>query len=135
MRIYDIISKKRNGSELTQEEMDYWVTGFTKEIIPDYQVSALLMAVFFQGLTPRETVFLTEAMSNSGERSDLSSLPGIKADKHSTGGVGDKTTLILAPILASLGITVAKLSGRGLGYTGGTLDKLESIPGFRTIYQ
>lgn len=131
MRMYDIINKKKNGGELTREEMSFWVNGFTQEIIPDYQVAALLMAVFFQGLSIEETGFLTESMINSGETIDLSALPGIKGDKHSTGGVGDKTTLVLTPLLASAGITVAKMSGRGLGHTGGTLDKLESIPGFR----
>ncbi|MEL7567820.1 MAG: pyrimidine-nucleoside phosphorylase [Dehalobacterium sp.] len=131
MRMYDIINKKKNGGELSKEEMSYWVNGFTEETIPDYQVAALLMAIFFQGLTIKETSYLTGAMINSGETLDLSNLPGIKGDKHSTGGVGDKTTLILAPLLASLGITMAKMSGRGLGHTGGTLDKLESIPGFR----
>jgi len=131
MRMYDIINKKKNRGELSKEEMSYWVNGFTKGLIPDYQVAALLMAVFFQGLSIKETSYLTEAMINSGETIDLSNLPGIKGDKHSTGGVGDKTTLVLAPLLASLGITMAKMSGRGLGHTGGTLDKLESIPGFR----
>lgn len=131
MRMYDIIAKKKNGGALTPAEMSFWVQGFVRDTIPDYQVAALLMAIFFQGLSLEETSFLTETMIHSGETVDLSPLPGIKADKHSTGGVGDKTTLILAPLLASMGITVAKMSGRGLGHTGGTLDKLESIPGFR----
>lgn len=130
MRMYDIINKKKNGKELTKDEMSFWVNGFTNDLIPDYQAAALLMAIYFQGLSIEETGFLTEAMINTGETVDLNSLTGIKADKHSTGGVGDKTSLVLAPLLASAGISMAKMSGRGLGHTGGTLDKLESIPGF-----
>ena len=132
MRMYDIIHKKREGFELSDEEIAFFVEGFTKGEIPDYQAAALCMAVFFRGMTGRETVKLTECMADSGDRMDLSRFGDLTADKHSTGGVGDKTTLIVAPIVASLGGKVAKMSGRGLGHTGGTVDKLESIPGFRT---
>jgi pyrimidine-nucleoside phosphorylase len=132
MRTYDIILKKRNGNKLTKEEIAYFINSYTKGDIPDYQISALLMAVYFQGMDDEETANLTEAMINSGEVYDLSSIPGKKTDKHSTGGVGDKVSIILAPLVASAGVAVPMMSGRGLGHTGGTLDKLGSIPGFRT---
>ncbi|HAZ0974287.1 TPA: pyrimidine-nucleoside phosphorylase [Enterococcus faecium] len=131
MRMVDLIEKKRDGNELSKEEIEYIVTNYTNGKIPDYQVSALLMAIFYQDMTNEEITNLTLAIANSGDVIDLSSLEGIKVDKHSTGGVGDTSTLILAPLVASVGVTVAKMSGRGLGYTGGTLDKLEAIPGFQ----
>ncbi|MDA3974280.1 pyrimidine-nucleoside phosphorylase [Enterococcus thailandicus] len=131
MRMVDLIEKKRDGKTLTKNEIDYIITNYTNNQIPDYQLSALLMAIFYQDMTDEEITNMTLAMANSGDVIDLSSLNGIKVDKHSTGGVGDTTTLILAPLVASVGVTVAKMSGRGLGYTGGTLDKLEAIPGFK----
>ncbi len=132
MRTVDLIHRKREGEELSAEEIQYLVDGYTRGDIPDYQMSAFLMAVYFSGMSDREVSALTEAMTNSGSPVDLASIPGVKVDKHSTGGVGDKTSLIAAPIAAAAGVIVPMISGRGLGHTGGTLDKLESIPGFRT---
>ncbi|MBO7514533.1 MAG: pyrimidine-nucleoside phosphorylase [Lachnospiraceae bacterium] len=132
MRMPDVIAKKKNGKRLTNEEIDFVVRGYVAGEIPDYQMSAFLMAVCFCGMTRPEVSHLTKAMAASGDQVDLRMIPGFKADKHSTGGVGDKTTLIVAPLVASLGVKVAKMSGRGLGHTGGTIDKLESIPGFST---
>jgi pyrimidine-nucleoside phosphorylase len=132
MRTLDLIQRKRDGEELSAEEISYLIEGYTQSGIPDYQMAAFLMAVYFAGMTDREVSTLTDIMIASGERVDLSDLPGIKVDKHSTGGVGDKTSLIAAPIAAAAGVMVPMISGRGLGHTGGTLDKLEAIPGFRT---
>lgn len=132
MRMYDMIEKKKQGQTLSREEIQYVVMGYTKGEIPDYQMAAFLMAVYFQGMNDQETVDLTMAMAESGDQLDLSKIHGIKVDKHSTGGVGDKTSLIIGPMLACLGIPVAKMSGRGLGHTGGTIDKLESFTGFST---
>lgn len=132
MRMYDIIHKKRNGGELSEQEIKFFVNGYTDGSIPDYQASALCMAIYFRGMSADETAALTLAMADSGDRIDLSGIDGFTVDKHSTGGVGDKTSLIVAPIVAANGGKVAKMSGRGLGHTGGTVDKLESIPGFRT---
>ena len=132
MSMYEIIRKKRDGAVLTKEELDFWIKGCVSGDIPDYQTSALLMAAFIRGLDKNETADLTYSMLHSGEVVNLHDISGVKVDKHSTGGVGDKTTLIVAPIAAAAGLKVAKMSGRGLGFTGGTIDKLESIPGFRT---
>ena len=128
----DIIYKKREGGKLSKDEIEYFIKGYVAGDIPDYQASALLMAIFFRGLDREETFRLTNAMRYSGDTIDLSSIKGVKVDKHSTGGVGDKTTLIVAPLASACGVPIAKMSGRGLGFTGGTVDKMESIPGFRT---
>jgi len=135
MRAYDIILKKRNGLQNSSEELKFLIEGYVKGEVPDYQVSAWLMAVYFNHLTPEERFDMTKIMLESGDQISLSEVNGIKVDKHSTGGVGDKVTLIVGPIVAATGLTMAKLSGRGLGHTGGTIDKLESIPGFRTALE
>lgn len=132
MRMYDLIMKKRNGENLSSEEIEYMIREYTADHIPDYQMSAMMMAIYFQGMNAQETVALTMAMAHSGDMMNLSAIEGVKVDKHSTGGVGDKTSIALTPMVAACGVKIAKMSGRGLGHTGGTIDKLESFAGFTT---
>ena len=132
MNMYDLIVKKKRGQELNEEEIRYMIKDYTNGKIPDYQMSAMTMAICFQGMTKEETVHMTLSMAASGDTVDLSGIEGITVDKHSTGGVGDKTSLVIVPVAAACGVKIAKMSGRGLGHTGGTVDKMESIPGMQT---